>query len=314
MKSLSTAMPMSIRYARELTPRLRPMKFIVKFNLILVATLAVALVAIGLIAQRQLEAAAHTEALISARMMLGTAMAATTYTTAHVAPLLENQMRYTFLPESVGSFAATELVEELRKLHPEYGYREAVLNPTNPRDRANEWETELVTRLRAEPGAEELVGRRGTGAEERIYLARRLVVTSPTCLQCHGSLEAAPKTLVAKYGSANGFGWQLNETIGARVVTMPARAHVERAQAKLWPIIAAVGAAFVVLIVALNGVLVLFLLRPLTRLAETAEQASMGAEGVPEFEFAGNDQIAMLSRAFARMRTSLQKAITMIDA
>jgi Protein of unknown function (DUF3365) len=314
MKSLSAAMPMSIRYARGITPRLPSMKFIVKFNLILVGTLATALVVVGMVAQRQLEEVARSEALNTARIMMSTATATGAYTSAHVGTLLENQMRYTFLPESVGQYAATEVFEELRKLHPEYGYREAVLNPMNPRDRVTEWEAEIVSRLRADPGQAEIIGQRGTATEEKLYLARRIVVTSPTCLQCHGSPEAAPKTLVAKYGSANGYGWQLNETVGAQIVTLPARAHLERARAALWPIVAVVGAAFVVLGAALNAVLVLFLLRPLTRLAVTAEQASMGAEGVPEFVFAGNDQIATLSRAFARMRTSLQKAITMIDA
>lgn len=305
--------PMSIRYARGLTPRLLPMKFIVKFNLILVAAMAIALAVIGLVAQRQLEEVARGEALINARTMMGMATATAAYTGTHVGALLENQMRYTFLPESVGQFAASQVFEELRKQHPEYGYREAALNPMNPRDRATEWEAEVVSRLRAEPGQAEIVGQRGSAPDDKLYLARRIVVTSPTCLQCHGSPEAAPKTLVAKYGSANGYGWQLNETIGAQIITQPARAHVERAQARLWPMMAAVGAAFAVLAVALNAALVVWLLRPLTRLAVTAEQASMGAEDVPELVFAGNDQIATLSHAFARMRTSLQKAIAMIE-
>jgi Protein of unknown function (DUF3365) len=310
----SDFMPMSMRYARGPTLQLLPMKFIVKFNLILGATLLLALAAVGMVAKRQLEEAARAEVLLHARTMMSLGTATAAYTSTHVGKLLENQMRYTFLPESVGQFAATEVFEELRKQHPEYSYREAALNPMNPRDRATEWEAEVVSRLRAEPGQIEVVGQRGSGPDEKLYLARRIVVASPSCLQCHGSPEAAPKTLVAKYGTANGFGWQLNETIGAQIVALPARAHLERAQTRLWPIVASIGAAFAVMAIALNAALVYWLLRPLTRLAVTADQASIGAENVPELVFKGNDPIAVLSRAFARMRASLQKAMTMIEA
>jgi hypothetical protein len=32
--------------------------------------------------------------------------------------------------------------------------------------------------------------------------------------------EASPKTLVARYGPSNGFGWKLNETLGVQVVSV----------------------------------------------------------------------------------------------
>ena len=41
----------------------------------------------------------------------------------------------TFLPQSLPAYAATEIFSTLRQQHPEYSYKEAVLNPTNPRDR-----------------------------------------------------------------------------------------------------------------------------------------------------------------------------------
>ena len=40
-------------------------------------------------------------------------------------------------------------------------------------------------------------------------------ITNPACLTCHSSVEAAPKTMVDKYGPANGFGWNLNEVVSA---------------------------------------------------------------------------------------------------
>ena len=42
-------------------------------------------------------------------------------------------------------------------------------------------------------------------------LARPLRVSSPACLACHSSAASAPPTMTAKYGTVNGFGWQLDD-------------------------------------------------------------------------------------------------------
>ena len=39
---------------------------------------------------------------------------------------------------------------------------------------------------------------------------------------------AAPASMVAQYGPANGFGWQLNEVIGAQIVSVPLGVPLER--------------------------------------------------------------------------------------
>ena len=57
-------------------------------------------------------------------------------------------MKYTFLPQSVPAYSATEVFNDLRKKHTEYGYKEAVLNPTNPRNRAVDWEADVITQFR----------------------------------------------------------------------------------------------------------------------------------------------------------------------
>ena len=303
----------TIQYASARTTRHPSMKFLVKFNALLLATLAIGLAVTTVVAKHQLEEAARSEAVVSARLMMGNAIAVGAYTSGHIEPLLENQMRYTFLAESVPSFAATEVADEMRKLYPGHGYREATLNPMNPRDRASDWEAEVVNRFRADPGQTELTNRNEASPDGKFYVAQPIVVKSEACLQCHGSPDAAPKTLLAKYGSVNGFGWKLNEVVGARIVTMPAEAHAERVRDQLLALVAPIGAVLMALAVVINLALVVMLLRPLKRLAETAEQASMGVDGAPDFELTGNEHIDTLSRAFARMRTSLHKAISMIE-
>src|SRR5437773_23185 len=112
------------------------MKLLLKFNLVFVLIFALALAATSYVSWTLLERNAREEIAQNARLLMDTALAARTYTSSQVNPLLETQMKYTFLPQSVPAYSATEVFSDLRKKHTEYGYKEAVLNPTNPRNRA----------------------------------------------------------------------------------------------------------------------------------------------------------------------------------
>src|ERR1044072_7346458 len=104
------------------------------------------------------------------------ALASRTYTKTKVNPLLETQLKYAFLPQTVPAYAATEVFNEMRKRHPDYGYKEATLNPTNPRDRASDWEAEPVQAFRQSPPNTELFGERDTPTGRALYLARPIDV------------------------------------------------------------------------------------------------------------------------------------------
>ncbi len=290
------------------------MNLIVKFNLVLSGTVIVGMAATAAIAHNMLFDKARAETLQNASIMMEAAMATRSYATNRVKPLLDNQMKYVFLPESVPSFAATEVFSALRSTHTDYNYKEAALNPTNPRDRATDWETDVVNRFRADANTTEIVGERDTPTGRSLYLARPITVKSGACLQCHSTPDAAPKPMVEKYGTGNGFGWQMNETIGAQIVSVPSQVHAERAQATFQGCMLSIAAVFAAVFIVLNVMLTVLVIRPMTRLASVAEKASLGSEEAPPFDVSGHDEIAALARAFNRMRTSLQKAMSMIDA
>jgi HAMP domain-containing protein len=290
------------------------MNLIVKVNLALCGAVIVGLAVTAAIAHKLLFDKARAEALENASIMMEAAMATRSYTSNRIKTLLDNQMKYVFLPESVPSYAATEIFSALRSAHPEYNYREAALNPTNVRDRAADWEADLVSKFRSDATTTEIVGERETPAGTSLYLARPITVKSEACLQCHSTPDAAPKPMVEKYGTANGFGWQMNETVGAQIVSVPSHVHAERAQATFQALMLSVAAVFVVVSIVLNVILTLLVIRPMARLASIAEKTSLGSEEAPPFDVRGRDEIAALARAFARMRTSLQKAMAMIDA
>ena len=156
-----------------------------------------------------------------------------------------------FHPQSVPAFAATEIFGYLREKFPNYFYKEATLNPTNPRDRATDWETDIVNQFRGDTGHREMSATRDTPNGTSLFLARPITVNNVSCLECHSTAEKAPVEMIKLYGTANGFDWKLDDIIGAQIVSVPLAVPLQLAQAAflglLWWFI---GAFLVILFVA----------------------------------------------------------------
>jgi len=127
------------------------MKLLVKFNLVLFLVFALGFIAVGYMTNRLLQENAKKDILENARIMMEAALAVRSYTSAEIKPLLDTQMKYSFLPQSVPAYSANQYFSKLRKKFPDYSYKEATLNPTNPINRATDWEADIVTAFRNSP-------------------------------------------------------------------------------------------------------------------------------------------------------------------
>jgi HAMP domain-containing protein len=290
------------------------MKLLLKFNLVFIVVFLLGLGAVGAVTRALLERHAQDQALQHARLLLDKALAVRSYTSKQVAPLLETQMKYGFLPQSVPAFSATEVLATLQKAYPDYSYKEATLNPTNPRDRALAWEADVIGEFKKAPQSKEFIGTRDTPSGQALYIARPIRINDGACLRCHSTVDAAPQTLVDKYGPANGFGWQLHEVVGAQVVSVPLAVPLQRAQETWLKVMTLVGGVLALTAAALNGLLWAMVIRPVTRLAALAERVSLGERDVPAFVARGRDEIGALAMAFTRMRRSLAKAMSMLES
>ncbi len=289
------------------------MKLAVKFNLVFLAVFALGLGAASCVSRSLLERSAREETLQNARLIMEAASAARTYTTSQIAPLLKSTSETNFFPQSVPAFAATEQLNTLRARFPDYTYKESTLNPTNLRDRAVEWEADVVNRFRQYPDWTELVGDRDTPAGRSLFLARPMLVKDGTCLECHGVVGAAPKTMIALYGPANGFGWKVGETIGAQIVSVPEAVALQRARRAVYSFLAFSATLLLVLLVALNLMLRAIVVQRVVQLARAADDVSLGKTDAAELPASGNDELSLLAQSFNRMKRSLSHAIRMLD-
>jgi HAMP domain-containing protein len=289
------------------------MKLLLKFNLVFILVFALGLAATGYVSWALLERNAREEIAQSARLLMDTAIATRTYTNRQVGPLLQTQMKYTFLPQSIAAYSAHEVFNDVRKKHAEYSYKEAALNPTNPQHRAVDWESDIIAQFRNSKDLTEVVGDRDTPTGRSFYIARPFRITDPTCLQCHSTVEAAPKTMIDRYGPANGFGWQLNEVIGAQIISVPTEIPLGRAREAFTVFMGSVGVVFVVIGIVLNLMLWLLVIRPIGRLSQFADRVSLGELDIPDYKRNSSDEIGVLSRSIARMRTSMVQAMKMLE-
>lgn len=280
-----------------------------KFNLVLTSVFLIGLLIAGGSSYVQLQRNARAETLRNARLLMETALAIRGYTVQQVSPTLEPHMTKVFLPQTVPAFAATRTLGDLSKKYPDYWYKEATLNPTNPANRTADWEADIVGTFRAGNAGNEIVGERDTPAGRALYIARPITVGDPACLHCHSTPAEAPKPMIALYGPSNGFGWKLNEVIGAQIVSVPTALPVRNANHAFITFISSLVAIFALVFVALNVMLNSIIVRPIQAMAAAADAVSTGDFSVPESPASGKDEISVLGAAFNRMRRSLQKAM-----
>ena len=289
------------------------MRLLLKFNLIFALVFALGLIGCGWLSRDLLQRNAKEEILEHARLLMEKATAVRNYTTSQIQPLLATQMKYSFLPQSVPAYAATEVLHELARKYPEYGYKEATLNPTNPRDKAVAWEEDIVNRFRNVESQKELSGERDSPTGRMLFIARPLRITNPACLVCHSTVDAAPKPMLDRYGPANGFGWNLNEVIGAQVVSVPMTVPLARAQETWKVFMLSLGGVFIAIAVVLNLMLYALVIRPVTQLSGLADKVSLGEMDAAEFKAGSHDEIGVLAASFTRMRRSLEQAMKMLS-
>ncbi|HTP85299.1 MAG TPA: DUF3365 domain-containing protein [Bryobacteraceae bacterium] len=289
------------------------MKLLAKFNVIFILVFGAGLAVAGYLSWAFLQENARAQVTQQARLMMAAAYSARDYTTKQIKPLLltNDLHRTSFLPQTVPAYAAEESFGYLRTHYPDYTYKEATLNPTNLRDRATDWETDVVNDFRNHPGLKEVSGERDTPTGAAIFLARPISV-DPPCLSCHDTAENAPAAMIRHYGAANGFGWHVGDVVGAQIVTVPMTLPLQIAERAFRGILFYLAAIFVLTLALLNLLLMVTIIHPVARLSAMADQISTGNMDVPELPVRGKDEIAVLAGSFNRMRRSLEQAFKML--
>lgn len=284
-----------------------------KFNLVMITAFLIGLAAATFLAREITTEEAKRQMLNEANLIMRSGTAVRSYTQKEIRPLISEQMAVRFLPHSVPSWSAQTVLRQIQQDFPDYSYKEAALNPTNPSDRATTWEADVINAFKRDKDLAEFVATRDTPSGQFLTFARPFRLTDPACLSCHSTPAAAPATMVDLYGNGNGFGWVLNDVIGAQIVSVPMSVALARANHSLLSFVAALSAVFLAMLVILNVLMHFFILRPVQEITALARDVSAGKTDVPEYKVKGRDEIASLGRSFNLMHRSLQNAMRMLE-
>jgi HAMP domain-containing protein len=288
------------------------MKLMGKFNSIFILIFGVMIAAAGVVLHSFFESNARKQVLEQARLMMEASLSVRTYTSKEIDPLLQSLAGdREFYAQSVPAFAAMESSQYMHAKNPAYSYKEATLNPTNLRDRATDWEADIIRVFRDDRTRQEFDTVRESATGPSLVFSRPIVVQAD-CLRCHSTPAAAPAAMIRQYGKAHGFGWKLNDVVGAQVISVPMAVPVAMAGEAFRSAMAALMVMVLLTLVALNVALSIFVVKPVSRFARMADEVSKGNLSVPEVTVRGQDEISTLAAAFYRMRLSLTKALDML--
>lgn len=293
------------------------MKLLAKFNLVLLVVFGLGMGLISYFAYDFLMDDARKQVLEQAKLMANSAQATLTYTDEEVSPILEKTPQHNsdFLAQTIPFYAANTTFKRLHATpsYQNYLIREAAMNPTNPEDRAESWEADLITYFRNHPGEKQYDNERPTPTGQVLFYATPIVAQTG-CLTCHSDVSLAPKAMVKHYGRDNGFGWKANDVVGVQVVSVPTSVAIAMAREGFRNLLISLGAVFLLTVVLVDVAMYLIVIRPLRRVSKNADIISKGEIDLPPLTIKGRDEIAEVTASFNRMHTSLVKAFEMLNS
>jgi Protein of unknown function (DUF3365) len=163
-----------------------------KLNILLAGILLFLTVTMGLILSSVLQNYAEQVIVDQASILMATMNSIRNYTSTQINPELSARLEteQIFLPQTVPAYSAREVFEHLRseEQYNQFFYKEATLNPTNVRDRADQFETEIVQSFKNSQ-IEQQQGFRSIPGGEIFYIARPLKIEKESCLRCHSQFS-----------------------------------------------------------------------------------------------------------------------------
>ncbi|AFZ03958.1 DUF3365 domain-containing protein [Calothrix sp. PCC 6303] len=286
-------------------------QFTLFLSLIFIAGILIGSLAVS----KALEQRAIAEMSYRGQMAMQMINAVQSYTSKDISPLLAKigNSETQFIPETIPNLGAKRVLNRLKEdwKYKDLIYKDATLNPTNLDDKADLFEAKLIQEFERDRTLKTLSDFRLQSGNKLFYSAQPLVVTDSSCLKCHSSPSIAPKSHVEKYGTQHGYGWKLNQVIGAQIIYIPASEVFKDSRETLFLFISIFIIIFALVIFAINYLLrwrVIQPLKPMAQLAEFISQDTATSNEVRAIENQGlskvsqrKDELGQLGRVFQSM-------------
>ncbi len=186
------------------------------------------------------------------------------------------------IPENKSEAAALARAARLRAKFQTLDYKVLPATPTSIGTVRSDL-PDFAARFKASNSPVELSGEVGKGAAQRYYLARP---------------------------DRDDDG----KVTGVRLITLGTQFYIHDAERALYTLMGSMLGIFAIVFVMLNLLLDKMIIRPITQIAKTADEISVGNLSLPEIKPETSDEIGTLVVAFNRLRRSTEEAIRMLKA
>jgi HAMP domain-containing protein len=234
------------------------------------------------------------------------------YVVEEVRPAVRQELPDKFLLQAMsGVYAIRRVAGNLQTVQPMYNYKQAASDPRVPSNKADYFETWILSQFRDNAALKEFAGLRSDGIEPLYYLARPIRIDRQECLNCHGDPAAAPKAVVDKYGATAGYNLTMNALMGANIIYVPASIPISIAKRSTMFVAIVFTALFLILFLVINILIRKSIIRPIESFVHAADQVSKGKMD-NAFTVDTEDELKTLAEAFTRLKTSIRLMMDMI--
>lgn len=163
-----------------LKKKITNVKIRAKFNIFLICIFILSISLSGTALSAVLQYRAKEELTSKAMVLFATMNSVRNYTQNQINPRLAPKLETesAFIPQAIPTFSVREVFESVRsdEEYKNFFYKDAALNPTNLRDKADEFETQLVNEFRAHPQTKQRFDFRNLPEGKVFYIARPFVI------------------------------------------------------------------------------------------------------------------------------------------
>ncbi len=213
-----------------------------------------------------------------------------------------------FIPHAMSTtYVGREIMSRLGKRFPDFSYKRAAGNPTNPINKADALELEKIKWFNDHPDRSEWHGLILKG--ERSYYARYRAIRAETeCLRCHGDPIDAPQQMKDIYGVEGGYHYRVGEVVAADSIYIPVDVTFLRVKETAWNV-------FLIATISLFALLGLFYLlfnrtviTQMNELLKRFRAIDIRQDGVPPLEptVETNDEFEQLRNTFENVAIDLK--------
>lgn len=207
------------------------------------------------------------------------------------------------------SFFTASIFNLVNEKMPDFKLRQVAYNPINPKNEPTPEEAKIINFMKVAKTKEYAGIVEYKGSKHYVHAFGK--VADASCMQCHSTRQAMPKTLIAKYNPQYDPNWQVGELVGAVMVFVPFETILLKAQ--LNGLIRGLAVFSIFLFISLFIIFMLnrLVFKPLEVLERKAEEIAKGNVDEP-IEISSDDEIGRLAQAFERMRVSIKKVMDLL--